>query len=200
MKRAAQRARAAAAVRVVQEHGRVSAGAAQVRRKRAHGGVQELVERDVAAREGAARRVARRLGWRGSSRRVAPSKWRGRGSVGGWRQRLRRCTDEWAQARLGSAWGCVERGQLERGAGPRVEVSGGRSRHARGWNGAPAAGCASAGMGWSRPRGSEAGTGAGGAGAELEQRELGSAAPGGMSVDAAPGGMEQGVGWPCRRM
>jgi hypothetical protein len=50
--RAVQRARAAAAVRVAQEHGRGSAGAAQVRRERTHGGVQELVERDVAARAG----------------------------------------------------------------------------------------------------------------------------------------------------
>jgi hypothetical protein len=58
----------------------------------------------------------------------------------------------------------------------------------------------------SRPalaRGSGAGTGAGGVGAELEQtrreRELGSAALGGVSVDAAPGGVERGVRWPCQR-
>jgi hypothetical protein len=35
------------------KHGLVSAGAAQVRRERARGGVRELVERDVAARAGA---------------------------------------------------------------------------------------------------------------------------------------------------
>jgi hypothetical protein len=51
--RAAQRARVAAAVRVAQEHGRVSAGTAQVRRERTRGGVQELVERDMAVRVGA---------------------------------------------------------------------------------------------------------------------------------------------------
>jgi hypothetical protein len=38
---------------VALKHGLVSAGAAQVRREHARGGVRELVERDVAARAGA---------------------------------------------------------------------------------------------------------------------------------------------------